>query len=94
MVPGQLLERLIRDEIVDHMNLNQLFSKAQHRFLAVKSCTAQVLEFMEDITIALDQEGDVDVIYLNFCKAFDKVPLKRLLKQLWGYGIRGNIHAL
>ena len=92
-MPGQLLERLLRDEIVDHMILNQLFSKAQHRFLAVKSCTALLLEFMEDITIALDQGDDVDVIYLNFCKAFNKVPHKRLLKKLWGYGIRGNIHA-
>ena len=32
-------------------------------------------------------------IHLDFCKAFDKVPHKRLLKKLWGYGIRGNVHA-
>ena len=32
-------------------------------------------------------------VYLDFCKAFDKVPHKRLLKKLWGYEIRGNIHA-
>ena len=43
--------------------------------------------------MALDQGDDVDVIYLDFCKAFDKVPHKRLLKKLWGYGITGNIHT-
>ena len=75
------------------MNLNQLFSKAQLRFIAVKSCTAQVLEFMEDITIALNQGDDVDVMYLNFCKAFDKVPHKWIVKKLWRYGSRGNFHA-
>ena len=87
------MERLIRDEIVDRMKQNQLFSKSQHGFLAGRSCTTQLLEFLEDIITALDQGDDVDVIYLDFCKAFDKVPHKRLLKKLWGYGIRGNVHA-
>ena len=35
---------------------------------------------------------DVDIIYLDFAKAFDKVPHKRLLKNLWGYGIREKVH--
>ena len=48
---------------------------------------------MEDVTYALDQGTDVDVIYLDFRKAFDKVPHKRLLKKLWAYGIRGRICA-
>ena len=59
----------------------------------IRSCTTQLLEFLEDITTALDQGDDFDVIYLDFCKAFDKLPHKRLLKELWGYGIRGNVHA-
>ena len=92
-VPGKIMERLIRDEIVNHMKQNQLFSKSQHGFLAGRPCTTQLLEFLEDITTALDQGDDVDVIYLDFCKAFDKVPHKRLLKKLWGYGITGNVHA-
>ena len=47
---------------------------------------------MEDITEALDKGYGVDIIYLDFQKAFDKVPHKRLLKQLYAYGIRGQIH--
>ena len=35
----------------------------------------------------------MDIIYLDFCKAFDKVPHKRLLQKLHGYGIRGKIHG-
>ena len=64
------------------MTSNNLFSGSQHGFLAGKSCTTQLLEFLEDVTYALDQGTDVDVIYLDFRKAFDKVPHKRLLKKL------------
>ena len=80
-VPGKILEKLIRDEIVDHMTKNNLFSSEQHGFISGKSCTTQLLEFLEDLTKALDNGKDVDVIYLDFCKAFDKVPHRRLLKK-------------
>ena len=76
-VPGKRLERLIRDEIVEHMKANNLFAKSQHGFLAGKSCIVQLLEFQEDDTTALDKGEYVDVIYLDFSKAFDRVPNKR-----------------
>ena len=72
------------------MTKNNLFSSEQHGFISGKSCTTQLLEFLEDLTQALDNGKDVAVIYLDFCKAFDKVPHRRLLKKLWAYGIRGK----
>ena len=92
-VPGKLLERLIRDILVKHMEENNLFSKAQHGFMTGRSCSTQLLELMEELTETLDSNGDVDIIYLDFKKAFDKVPHKRLLKKLWGYGIRRKVHS-
>ena len=50
-----------------------------------ESLTTQHLEFMEEITEAIGRGENVDVIYLNFCKAFDKVPQRRLLIKLQGY---------
>ena len=91
-VPCKLMEKIIRDAIVKHMTENDLFSKAQHGFIKGKSCVTQLLEFLEDITQAIDNGEDVDVVYLDFCKAFDKVPHKRLRKKLYGYGIRGKIY--
>lgn len=92
-VPGKLMERLIRNALVDHMSRNNLFAREQHGFMAGKSCTTQLLEYMEDITEAIDSGDDVDVIYLDFMKAFDKVSHQRLLCKLHAYGVRGKLHS-
>ena len=67
-VPGKNLEKNTRNAIVDHMTSNNLFAEAQHGFIAGKSCVTQLLEFMEDITEAVDSGKEVDAIYLDFCK--------------------------
>ena len=88
----KLMERIIGNKIVDHMESNNLFAKEQHGFRAGRSCTTQLLEFMEEVIEAIDRGAGVDVIYLDFAKAFDKVPHKRLLSKLKGYGIKGKIY--
>ena len=73
-VAGKAMEKIIRDKLVNHMERNNLFNKSQHGFVSGRSCTTQLLEFMEEATQALDRGEDVDVIYLDFAKAFVKVP--------------------
>ena len=73
------------------MTKNNFFSPEQHGFMSGETYTTQLLEFL-DLTEILDSGNDIDVIYLDFWKAFDKVPHRRLLKKLWAYGIRGQIH--
>jgi len=46
---------------------------------------------MEEVTKYVDSGYPVDVIYLGFQKAFDKVPHRRLIMKLAALGIRGNI---
>ena len=87
------MERIIRDAIITHMSVNNLFSKVQHGFIRVRSCTTQLLEFMEDISEAMDNGEEIDVIYLDFCKAFDKVPHLHLLKKILSYGIQGKVYG-
>ena len=82
------MERLVRNAIVDHMTENNLFSTSQHGFISGKSCMTQLLELMEDITESIDNGKDVDIVYLDFSKAFDKFPHRRLIKKtrkLWNY---------
>ena len=49
------------------------------------------LVFMEEVTSYLDSGYPVDVIYLDFQKAFDKVPHHRLLMKLQAHGIGDNV---
>ena len=72
------------------MTENDLFSTSQHGFISGKSCITQLLKFLEDVTESIDKGKDVDIIYLDFSKAFDKVAHRRLLKKLDNYGIRGQ----
>ena len=76
------MERLIRDHIVDHMKRNKLFSRKQYGFLAGRSVTLQLLYALEKWTEALDNGEEIDCIYTDFMKAFDRVPHQRLLVKM------------
>ena len=86
------LEKLIRNAIVDHMEKNSLFNKSQHGFMKTRSCMTQLLETLEEWTDLLDKKFSIDVIYLDFQKAFDTIPHQRLLSKVHAYGIRGQVY--
>jgi hypothetical protein len=87
----KLLEKLIRKEIMAHMNINNLLSDKQFGFLAGRSTTLQLLKVMDEWTDILDRGDFVDVIYLDFMKAFDTVPHKRLINKCLSYGLSKQI---
>ena len=64
---------------------------SQHGFLKGKSCCTNLLEFFEHITTKFDDGKATDIIYLDFSKAFDKVPYKQLLSKIKSFGIDGKI---
>ena len=47
-----------------------------------KSCATNLLEFLEYLTKSVDEGNSIDILYLDFAKAFDKVPHKRLLAKI------------
>ena len=73
------------------MEENGFFTKHQHGFRKGRSCATQLIEVMEQWTEDLDKKNSIDVIYLDFQKAFDTVPHKRLIHKFNGYGISGNL---
>ena len=50
-----------------------------------------MIEVLNEWTGMIDEEGGVDVAYLDFSKAFDSVPHQRLLKKIRAHGISGNL---
>ena len=87
----KLLERLIKDHMMDFLVRHKLLKPFQHGFLKARSCLTNMLCFLEEITKWLDEESPVDIINLDFQKAFDKVPHQRLLLKLKDHGIGDDI---
>ena len=87
----KLLERLIKEHMVDFLVKHKLLNSSQHGFLTVRSCLTNMLCFLEEITKWIDVGSPVDIIYLDFQKAFDKVPHQRLLLKLKAHGIGDSI---
>ena len=87
----KLLESNIREEIMNHLSKHNLLSDSQFGFRKNRSTILQLLTVMEDWTEALDNNLQVDTVYMDFRKAFDSVPHKRLIKKLAGYGIDGTL---
>jgi len=90
-IVGKFLESVIKDNIVSFLENNNLIRDSQHGFISGRSCLTNLLDFMDEVTRELDIGNSVDVIYLDFAKAFDKVPHKRLLSKLEAHGITGKV---
>ena len=87
----KMMESIIRDDVVEHLTQNRLIHSSQHGFIKNKSCLTNLLEFLETVTEEFDEGRPMDLIYLDFSKAFDIVPTCRLLSKLQAHRIEGNV---
>ena len=87
----KIFERIIRKQLVAHLEKNKLICSNQHGFREHRSCLTQLLVHIDTILQNLQNGVDTDVIYLDFAKAFDKVDHELLLKKLHDYGVRGKL---
>jgi hypothetical protein len=76
---------------MDNLDKHNILVDFQHGFRNERSCESQLVITTEDIARNLDNNQQVDILILDFSKAFDTVPHKHLLKKLESYGINGNI---
>jgi len=88
----KVVESVLRDALVQHFDKNELISESQHGFRKGYSCASNLLlVFLETVTAELYAKHNVDIIYLDLAKAFDKVPNQRLMLKLKAHGIDGLV---
>ena len=90
-VLSKVLEGVVRDRLMNFLMETRQLHDAQHGFLPRRSCATQLLASLEDWTQLMERKEPVDVAYLDFRKAFDSVPHRRLIQKLNDLGVRGPL---
>ena len=73
-VPGKVMEQIVLKEIMQHVRDNWGIMSSQHGFMKGRSCLTNLISFYDLATRLVDEGKAVDVVYLDFSKAFDTLP--------------------
>ncbi|KAF7239250.1 RNA-directed DNA polymerase from mobile element jockey [Varanus komodoensis] len=86
-IVGKTMERLIIERDLVMLDREGRLTVTQHSFRKNRSCQTNLVEFYDKVLRWLDGGDAVDVVYLDFSKAFDKVPHDILVEKLSSFGI-------
>ena len=87
------LEHIMHKHIMKFLTHHRLLSESQHGFREARSCVTQLLRLLHSWFSFLEKGASVDVIFLDFAKAFDMVSHRHLLYKLQCYGIQGHLFS-
>ena len=87
---SKILERIIKPQIQDYLEENNLLCNSQHGFRARRSCISQLLDHYNEVLSDLENGKIAEVVYLDFAKAFDSVDHMILTKEIKKIGITGE----
>ena len=76
----KVFEKIVKDELM--IKCRHKLNNNQHGFMPKKSCTTQMLSFVDTLSISINDNVRTDVIYFDFAKAFDSVNHDIILKKL------------
>lgn len=87
------MEKIIANSLKNFLKNEQIILDEQHGFVPGRSVVTNLLTCVNHWTTEWDQRQPTDVVYLDYEKAFDRVPIRRLLLKLEHFGIRGKLHT-
>ena len=86
-IPCKILESIIRNEIISFIKTNNLLSCKQYGFISGRSTGLQLIKVLDEWTEVIDTGAQINCVFCDFMKAFDKVPHRRLLGKEESYRI-------
>ena len=84
-------ERVLKKVLQNHLEVTLALNDQQHGFRSRRSCLSQLLSHYNEILKGMEEGGNVDTVYLDFSKAFDKVDIGILCHKMRELGIHGNL---
>lgn len=88
----KIMEKIIVKQIRNFLSDKNIIIDEQHGFVPKRSVVTNLLVCVDEWTKAWDDGNPMDVVYLDYEKAFDRVPIKRLLGKLEHFGVREKLY--
>ena len=86
----KVMERIVATNLTKHLANSNILFELQHGFREKRFCETQLIMLVDEISKNMQMGQQIDLILLDFSKAFDKVAHEKLISKLHFYGIRGN----
>ena len=92
-IPCKLLEHILVSHILTFTEENNILCPAQHGFRRNRSCESQLIGLIDELSDDLENGKQVDILVMDFAKAFDRVCHSLLIHKLSHYGITGQVNT-